>query len=348
MRAFSAADAISPAVQRTKIFLFESFEWGTFLKLCLVALITEGIGSNFSSSHRNQSTGTGPGNFSAFHFTPVAIAAMVAASLGVALLALFIAYLVTRLRFAFFHCLVTNTKLVRPGWQIYREPAMRFFWLNVVVGFCFVLVLILIALPFAAGFWRLFHSIPPGGHPDFALLLALLLPLIPIFFLVIVVAILIDVVFRDWMLPHYALDNARAGEAWTAVWAHIKAEKGQFFFYALLRVVLPIIAMIAVFMIMIIPGLVFLGIVAFIEVGIHSAFAASTGGSAIAGVLVQVFVGVVSFGFALLASVCLGGPISTAIREYALLFYGGRYKALGDLLYPQVPTTVSTPYTPGA
>jgi hypothetical protein len=35
-----------------------------------------------------------------------------------------------------------------------------------------------------------------------------------------------------------------------------------------------------------------------------------------------------------LASICLGGPLSTAAREYALLFYGGRYQALGDLLSP--------------
>ena len=40
------------------------------------------------------------------------------------------------------------------------------------------------------------------------------------------------------------------------------------------------------------------------------------------------------FGFALLASVCLGGPLSTGIREYALMFYGGRYQALGDILSP--------------
>ena len=38
--------------------------------------------------------------------------------------------------------------------------------------------------------------------------------------------------------------------------------------------------------------------------------------------------------FALLAGICIGGPVSTAIREYALIFYGGRYKALGDILYP--------------
>ncbi len=57
----------------------------------------------------------------------------------------------------------------------------------------------------------------------------------------------------------------------------------------------------------------------------------------IAGIAVQVFFGVVAFGFALLASICLGGPVATATREFALVFYGGRYQALGNALYPQAP-----------
>jgi len=348
MRAFSAADAISPAIQRTKAFLFQPFEWGTYLKLCLVALITEGFGSNFSSSHGTPSSSHGPNNLPAFHLTPEWVAAIVAGSLAFILLCFVLGYLVTRLRFAFFHCLITNTKEIRPGWNIYRSPATRFFWLNVVLGLCFMLLLILIALPFAAGFWRLFHDTAPGSRPDLAMLFALILPLIPIILLLVISAVLVDVVLRDWMLPHYAIDNARAGEAWAAVWAHIKNEKGQFFLYVLLRVITPIIGMVALFMVMIIPGLIFLAVVAGVELGVHSAFAGSTGGAAFAGILLQVFIGLVSLGFALLASVCLGGPLSTAVREYALLFYGGRYQALGNILYPQAPPQIpAVPYSPG-
>jgi hypothetical protein len=55
------------------------------------------------------------------------------------------------------------------------------------------------------------------------------------------------------------------------------------------------------------------------------------------GILLQVFFGVVAFGIAVLVGICLGGPVSTGIREYALMFYGGRYQALGDILYPPPP-----------
>ena len=252
-------------------------------------------------------------------------------------------YLITRLRFAFFHCLVTNTREIRPGWELYKEQASRFFWLNIVVGICFLLLMGLIAVPFVAGFWRVFHDMPSGGSPNFGMLLGLILPLLPIIFLLIVTGIALDIILRDWMLPHYALEDASAGEAWSSVWARIKAEKGQFFAYALLRLILPTIAGIAIFMILLIPGLVLAGAVAGMELGIHAAFANSTGSASVAGIMLQVFFGLVAFGFFLVASICLGGPLSTGTREYALLFYGGRYQVLGDLLYPPALSQGSGP-----
>ncbi|MGC1424354.1 MAG: hypothetical protein WA354_11820 [Terracidiphilus sp.] len=340
MHAMSAADAISPAVLRTKDFLFRPFRWGTFLKLGLVALITEGQGSNFRSStpssHGGGGSSSGQGAMipSLANIPPLWIAEGVAAILLAFLIAAVIFYLITRLRFAFFHCLVHNTKLIRPGWELYKEQSSRFFWLNVVVGACYLLIVGLIAIPFAAGFWRVFHDMQPGGNPNIGLIIGLLLPLLPIIFLLVVTAIALDIVLRDWMLPHIALENASAGEAWSSAWARIRAEKGQFFAYALLRLILPIIASIAIFMILLIPGLVLAGAVAGVEFGIHSAFANSAGSASVAGILLQVFFGLVAFGFLVLASICLGGPLSTATREYAILFYAGRYQVLGDLLYP--------------
>jgi hypothetical protein len=334
MRVLSAADAVSPAIQRTKEFLFRPFNWGTYLKLGLVAIVTEGLGSNLrSSSHNAPASGHGPMIYSPLHLSQELAAAIAAVALAM-ILVCWVFYLVTRLRFAFFHCLIHNTKEIRPGWYLYGDRAMRFFWLNVVVGLCYLLVVVLVALPFAGGFLRLIRETPPGGHPDFGLLLSLVLPLIPIIILFVLAAIVTDVVLRDWMLPHYALDDATAGEAWSRVWAAFEAEKRQFLVYALLRLVLPTIAMIGLFVLLLIPGLMLAGSLAAVEFGLHSTFANATGASSVVGILLEVFFGVLAFGFALLASVCLGGPLSTGLREYALIFYGGRYQALGNILYP--------------
>jgi hypothetical protein len=334
----SAADCVSPAIQRTRELLFRPFQWGPYLKLGLVAIITEGIGNNFrSSQHGGHGTGTESMGLPPSSVRPELIAVIAAALLLALVLSLFVFYLITRLRFTFFHCLIHNVRQIRPGWQIYRSQAMRFFWLNVVVGLCFVLLMILVAIPFAAGFWRVFQETQHGGHFNVGLMLALVLPLIPIILLLVLAGVLADLILRDGMLPHFALDNATAGEAWTRVWAHIKAEKRQFFVYALLRVILPVIAMIGLFILLLLPGLGLAAALASVEFAVHSIFADATGVSAVIGVLLKIFFGVVAFVFAVLASICIGGPVSTAIREYALIFYGGRYKALGDILYPPTP-----------
>ena len=335
MHAFSAADSVALAIQRTREFLFRPFRWGAYLKLGLVAIITEGSANNFrSSGGGGQPSGHGPVINSPFDIPAINVVAIVAAVIGVTLLSMWIFYLITRLRFAFFHCLVSNTTEIRPGWRLYREPALRFFWLNMIVGVCFLLLVVVLALPFVAGFWRLFKDTPPGGHPDVGLLLSLVLPLIPLILLLVLAGFLIDVVLRDWMLPHFAVDNATAGEAWREVWLHVKAEKRQFLVYVLLRVALPAVAMAVLFMVLLIPGLIVAGSIGALVYAIHSAFAGSSGGAAEAGLLAQVFFGSVGFLLMVLAGICLGGPVSTGIREYSLTFYGGRYQALGDILYP--------------
>jgi hypothetical protein len=344
MRAISAADAISPAIQRTRDFLFRPFKWGTFLKLSLVALITEGLGSNFrSQSHNNPSSGHVPTINPPFDIPPVWIAIAVFAVLLAIVVSVVVFYLITRLRFAFFHCLIHNTREIRPGWRLYATQATRFFMLNVVVGFGFLVVIALIAIPFVAGFVRLFQEKSAGNSLDIPLLLSLVLPLIPILILLALAGVATDLILRDFMLPHYALDNATASQAWSSVWARIGAEKMQFFVYALLRVILPTIATVAMFLVLLLPGLVLAGSVAMVELGIHSAFADATGGASIAGILLQIFFGVIAFGFALFISICLGGPLSTGTREYALMFYGGRYQTLGDNLFPSQANTAQAP-----
>jgi len=339
MVALSAADALSPAIQRTQTFLFRPFRWGTFLKLCLVAIVTEGIGANFNLSHAGHHGGPVSGAPMHPHFalTPPWIALIVAASLAVLLIGFVILYLVTRLRFAFFHCLIHNVREIRPGWHLYRSQATRFFWLNVVVGLCFLLIAGFIALLFGTGIFRLVRQSQATGHLDLGLLLTLVLPLIPIALLLALAAFITDLVLRDWMLPHYALENATARAAWAAVWARIRAEKGGFFAYALLRVIVPIMAVIALAIVLFFPSLVLAGLVALIEVAIHATFTHATGASALTGVLLQVFFGLIAFGLAIVIALSLGGPLSTAVREYALLFYGGRYPLLGNILFPPPP-----------
>ncbi|HEX6497292.1 MAG TPA: hypothetical protein VF018_17535 [Acidobacteriaceae bacterium] len=344
MLAISAADAISPAIQRTRTFLFRPFRLATFLKLCLVACVTEGIGGNFQfggtggpASHHH-SNFYPPPTLTAGWIAVVVVIAVAAMALGCVLY-----YLVTRLRFAYFHCVIHNTKEIRPGWRLYSAQAKRFFWLNVAVGFSFLLAAALIFLPFIAGFWKLVRNTHAGAHPALASILILLLPLIPILFLLVLAAISADIILRDLMLPHFALENASAGSAWSAVWTRIKAEKGSFVLYAFLRILLPMAALVGLFIVLIIPGILFLVAVIGADVGLHAVFSNASSAAAAIGVLLEVLIGVVAFAIALSVGIAVGGPVGTAIRQYALLFYGSRYEPLANLLWPPATIGPSAP-----
>lgn len=342
MPAISALDTISPAIKRTRDFLFRPFRLSTFLKLCLVAVITEGFSSSFNinfpmsgghSSHQTHFANTFP------TLKPWLIPAIAGGVLLALVLGFLLLYLITRLRFAYFYCLIHNIREIRPGWRLYRAQAIRFFWLNVVVGLCFLLLVAIISVPFAAGFWRLFHSTPASGQPDTGMLLTLILPLFPIAFLLVLAFFATDIILRDFMLPHFALENATSGQAWTAAWTRIKSDKTAFFVYALLRLILPFAAIIGLIIALIIPGIIVTAAFVFIELGIHSAFA----GAPMLGLVLQVLVGIVAFCVALFVWLCVGGPLSTAVREYALLFYGTRYDRLGGILFPPPEAPLISP-----
>ena len=142
MHAFSAADLISPAIKRTKWFLFDQVRWTTYLKLCFVAALTEGGsggsfnwpgGSHGGGTHSHSSpTVFAPHNFDFSPLTFALIAAIVILAIGISLI---IFYLVTRLRFALFYSLVYRTRAIRPGWTAYESQSWRFFLLSIAVGF---------------------------------------------------------------------------------------------------------------------------------------------------------------------------------------------------------------------
>jgi hypothetical protein len=339
MHAFSAADAIAPAISRTNRFLFHPFRLGTFLKLSLVAVITEGMSLHLNTSH-NQPGKWGtmpPSNFPAGWL----VIALVAIAIFVPL-AILIAYLVTRLRFAYFHCLVYQVKQIAPGWRIYREQAMRFFLLNICVGLAFLVVLVLCALPFVSGFIKFFHDMHQGTSFDFGGFFALFLPLLLLLLALGVLGWITDVFLRDLMLPHIALENATVGEAWESASARVGAEPGAFILYGFLRLVLPIVAFIAVAVVLVIPLLVIaLGFGAMIA-GLTALVVNAAGVAKVLLIMIEVVVILLGVGISVFVGLFVGGPVATAIRTYTLVFYGSRYQLLGDLLYPPAPPQPAT------
>jgi hypothetical protein len=92
-----------------------------------------------------------------------------------------------------------------------------------------------------------------------------------------------------------------------------------------------------------IPLLVIFGILAISEIGFNAALANATGMTRIFLIALEAIVGLFTFVIGLFVAISLGGPIATWIRNYALIFYGGRYQALGEILVPPAPPIPSAP-----
>lgn len=343
MYVLTATEAISPAINRTKNLLFRPFRWGTFLKLCAVALITEGFSSN-SNSHRGGSSNLNP-SFPISGFSPEWIAAGVAIGLLVLLICIALFYLIVRLRFALFDCLIHQTTAIRPGWRLYREKARRFFLFNLVVGLVYLVLGAIAVLPFLPKVLHLIQESKATGQIDWPAVFALVLPLLPVVLVLILLAIAVDMVLRDFMLPHVALEDASVAEAWYAVIEKIGAEKGGFFVYAVLRILLPLVAVIGLFIVLIVPGIIIFGSLGVLVAAIHAVTVGAAPAIAAVGMVLEGIVGVFMFALGVLVTICVGGPLCVAIRNYALVFYGGRFKALGEILYPPAAAAPPNPGT---
>jgi hypothetical protein len=340
MQFLTAAEAISPALNRTASLLFRPFRWGTYLKLCAVAVLTEGMTGNFQNraGHEGHSM---PGSVP--HVMTSLPAGFIPMLVGFGLLALVVGvllcYLVVRLRFALFECLVRQSRVIRPGWRRYREQAWRFFLFSIVVGFGFLAIAVAALAPFASHIIQLVRQSQAEGRVDFGEMLGVILQLAPVLLCLGLAGFLLDVVMRDFMLPHFALENASAGDAWGAVWDRIGHEKGAFVFYVVLRVLLPMVAMIGMFILLAIPLFIVFGILGGFIALLHS----SPAGATAIGIFFEVAAGLIAFVLGVLLAISFGGPLSIAIRNYALVFYGARYQALGDALYPPLAPPAVAP-----
>ena len=338
MTAYTATQTISPAVERTKSYLFHPFKWSTYLKLATVACLTEGFFGNFSSNHHSSS---GISTSTPFNLSSGTIALIVIGVLACIAIGIYLFYLICRLRFAFFHCLAHQTKEIRPAWRLYRTAGMRYFLVNLVVGFIFICVFVLVSLPFFFGFYGLYQSHRTGVPFDLAGFLLVLLPFIGVVFCLCLIAVAVTVALQDFILPHMALENLTFGQAWAAVKPRIGAEKGTFALYIFLRLILPFLAAVALVIVAIIPLLIVFGILVLLVAGFHVLMENATGAVAFLWLSIEILLGLFGIVLGFIVVVSLGGPIATWIRNYALLFYGGRYQALGDILSPPTPAAAA-------
>ena len=334
MTALTASQAILPAIHRTRQFLFNRFRWITFLKLAFVASVTEGISirMRYTVSHAAHASTATPTSMSDFlsHWLWL-IGLIFVLVLPIAIFAL---YLITRLRFAYFHCLTHNSSEIRPGWLLYAQQSMRLFEISLAIWAVFAVVAGFTLYPLFNRYLTLSAQSGPNGLNDFptALTFAFSSFLNLSFLYVLIWAA--DTVLHDFLLPHMAIENLSVAQAWNHFLTLATSEPQAFVTYLSERFILPII------------GAILSALVAVPMASMEAIVRSGSVMGALLAALVLMPLAILAAVISIFVALLLGGPLATWIRNYALLFYGSRYQALGELLTPAEPQPLQPPPPP--
>jgi hypothetical protein len=345
MSNFSAAQVISPAIERTKLFLLKPFRLGRFLKLTLVAVLTEGGVSscNFNSHFPSGKTGGSetPFHFPVVHWPPMQL--IVAIAIGIILIvvpiSILISYLLIRLRFSYFDCVLHGQDRIGPAWSRYHRAALRYLGLGLCVGLGFWVVLIPIGYAIYQHFRSLFQSIGSSTPPNFADFLPVIGIVIPVVLLLALVGYLVHTFLTCFVLPRMALEDASILESLDDVWNDLRVEPGQFALFILLRIVLSIAASILAFLVLLIPAIIL------VVIGVIVALILKAVSTTMM-MLLGIPAAILAFALILVAGIAIGGTIGTFRRNYAILFYAGRYPPLAMVLWPPPPPAPPSPQPP--
>jgi len=239
------------------------------------------------------------------------------------------------MRFVLFDSVVAKECHIRRYWAQRSGAAFRYFVFQLLLSLAVVGCIAFFAsigaiIVFGTGWWR-----NPGQHAIPLVIIGLILVLFLSVFLII--AFLVSVLTKDFVVPQMALEDLSVTEGWQRLWSRLMTEKGGYAGYVGFKIVLAIAAAIAVAvatLILVLALLIPVGFLALIAVlgarAIGIAWNVFTISLAIvAGCIV---LAAIIFGV-LLVSV----PAVVFFPAYSIYFFAARYPALSAMLYPPVP-----------
>jgi hypothetical protein len=338
MKVYSASEAIRPALVRTYEYLFRGFKGETFLKLAAVATLCEGFIVSFRFSVPNAFPfDLHTSAWKSFLLAPAFLPVTILGTIAVFLIGVYCFYLITRLRFAFFHSLVHQTRQIRSSAKLYLIEADHFFTASMLVWLTFLVVGVMAFLIFIVSAYGVIATPTSEGKLDPGPFFFLFLPCFAIALVLIFAACTAQIVLNDFVLPHMAIEGASFRKAWEAARLRIVANKETFVSFLILRLAMPLIAGLVLGFAAWVVGLIVFGILGMSAAGFTAILDGTTGLREYALVAVQFLFVLLGLTAALVIAVSFGGPLSVFMRSYALFFYGGHYHALGNLLEPPSP-----------
>lgn len=345
MTMLSAADALGPAFRRTRMVLVAPFRLGFFLKIALVAALTQPgfysvmisyplqgaqLAAGGAAGHAQRFDFAGSGSLAAVGLGLVAVLALVGLVLWI-----LSSYLFCRLRFTLFDLVVYRQGQVREAWRKYGQQTWRYFGVMLLTTFVFLILAAVSAGPFFVHMLKTIRTVgAQGANANSMAVFAQMLPFIGICALLGLVWLAVDAVLQDFILPPMAIEDAPIESVLNRFFTLLREEPVQLFVYLLLRFVVAMgiswALMIAVFMALTFVALAGLAV----GFGLYHALWQGGIGLRVVFVVATALMALALLVLYFLAMVVVYGTAAVFKQSYAAYFYGSRYRELGDRLEP--------------
>ncbi|QNI33371.1 hypothetical protein H7849_05265 [Alloacidobacterium dinghuense] len=367
MTKLSPADALGPAFRRVREVMFAPFRLGFFLKIALVAALTQpgfysviisypmqGVqaGAGAAIRHRTPMSFAGTGASEFGFIAPSAAVGFVVLAIvfGIGLVFWILStYLFCRLRFTLFDLVVYRRGRVRGAWAKYGRKTWCYFGVVLLASLVCLILLAVTAGPFLIRMMK--EAARIGGHgpnPNANPwpMLAPMLPFIGICLLIGLVWMVVDAVLQDFVLPPIAIEDAPIEGAFGRFLSLLREDFGSVAVYLLLRFIIALgiswALMIGVFMILGVGGMAGLAV----GFGLYRAMWSGGIGLRVVFIAIVAAIALVLIAIYLVAIVAVYGTVAVFKESYAAYFFGSRYSALGDLLEPPPPDLVAVRVEP--
>ena len=240
---FSAIEALQPAFRHTWTQLFGPFRLGLWARLALVGIATGEI-SGCGGGGGGAQTHAGDGD--RFLSMPTdAVSLFLLISLGVlvgVILVLVLIYISAIFRFILFDIVLTDRQKLMEGWWRWQERGFSFFLWQL----AFFATLI-VALVMAVGVPALMAAVAgvlEGQRPGLAVVIVLSIWLGFSLVAVVLLAMIVWVLARDFVVPIMALEEVGVVEGWRRFLPMLSAQKLNYLVYLIIRTVLAVASLI--------------------------------------------------------------------------------------------------------
>jgi hypothetical protein len=348
----TAADSITLAIEHTKQQLFKPFRIGQWTKLAFVGLLAGELGANGCNrsnfqfpSHPGAGAHTGfPGSLGIDTALLVALgAAVIIATLAIGIMLMYVGSV---MRFILFDSIIAKECHIRWRWSRRLGPGWRYFvWKLLYLFLTVVAILALVGAPLAFAFAKGWLREPKEHLPALVLGGIIVFLVLLIFF---VATAVILVLTKDFVVPQMALEDVDAMEGWRRLWLMMKAEKGAYATYIVMKIVLAIVAGIIIGIATLILGVIF--VIPTAGLSILAILTGKTAGLTWNAdmIALAVVIGCVLLAIFLYLVSLLYVPAIVFFPAYSIYFFAGRYSRLTAALYPsssaaQVPAGGTPP-----